>query len=221
MQLSAVLLARVIAFLEMNDVNPRGKVRLPVVAEMIRERFGFAKYPQKPEEFDETKGVEFIEGNIDGIGIDKLTIWFNGVGIDLRSSTDDAKMVLLRSFDWLRDEVGLTYRPEMIKRWAYLSQITFYSDANFDALHPAVTNLANRLTAAVSRIQGSAFEFHANWIGWGFDRTVKQFPISDFSIQRRVDTPFAEKKYFSQAPVPTDEHYGMLETFEAELLNVP
>jgi hypothetical protein len=218
MKLSAVLLARVIAFLEMNDVNPRGKVRLPVVAEMIRERFGFAKYPQKPEEFDETKGVEFTEGSFNDIGIDKLTIWFNGVGIDVRSSTDDARKVLLQSFEWLRDEVGLTYQPEMIKRWAYLSQLTFYSDVNLDGINPAVANLANRITAAVSRIQGSSFEFHSNWIGWGFDRTVKQFPISDFSIQRRADTPFAERKYFSQAPVPTEEHYQILEQFEADLL---
>jgi hypothetical protein len=218
MQLSAVLMARVIAFLEMNDVNPRGKVRLPVVAEMIRERFGFAKYPQKPEEFDEMKGVEFLEGSIGDIGIDKLTIWFNGVGIDVRSSTDDAKKVLMQSFEWLRDEVGLTYQPEMIKRWAYLSQLTFYSDVNLDAMHPAVANLANRVTETVSRLQNSRFEFQANWIGWGFDRTINQFSISDFSIQRRKDTPFAEKKYFSQAPIPTEEHYALLEQFEADLL---
>ena len=63
MRLSAVLLARVIGFLEMNDLNPRGKVRLPAVASMLVDRFGFAKYPQKPEEFDETKGVEFVEGS--------------------------------------------------------------------------------------------------------------------------------------------------------------
>src|SRR5438309_1740683 len=107
MRLSAVLLARVIGFVEMNDLNPRGKVRLPIVASMLVERFGFVKYPQKPEEFDETKGVQFIEGNFDGIGIDKLTIWFNGVGIDVRSSTDEARAVLEKSFEWLKKDVGL------------------------------------------------------------------------------------------------------------------
>ena len=218
MRLSAVLLARVIAFVEMNDLNPRGKVRLPVVASMIVERFGFAKYPQKPEEFDESKGVEFVEGNFDGIGIDKLTIWFNGVGIDVRSSTDDAKAILVKAFDWLKKEVGLSYSPEMIKRWAYLTQVTFYTDVDFDTVHPAFANLAHRLTTAVSEIQGSTFEFRSNAIGWGFDRTQRQSAISDFSIQRRADTPFSENKHFSQAPLPTDEHIKLLEQFEADLL---
>jgi hypothetical protein len=217
MQLSAVLLARVIAFAEMNDLNPRGKVRLPMVASMIVERFGFAKYPQKPEEFDESKGVEFGDGSFDGIGVDKLTIWFNGVGIDVRSSTDEARDLLEKSFQWLKNEVGLNYKPEMIKRWAYLSQLTFYSDVDFDAVHPAFANLGKRLTEMVSRIQGSEFKFQSNWLGWGFDRTIKQFPISDFSIQRRKDTPYAENKYFSQAPLPTDEHIKILEQFETEL----
>src|SRR5258708_7014237 len=142
MRLSAVLLARVIGFVEMNDLNPRGKVRLPVVASMIVDRFGFAKYPQKPEEFDEMKGVEFVEGSFESVGIDKLTIWFNGVGIDVRSSTDDAKAILTNSLEWLRKEAGLAYSPDMIKRWASLSRVTFNSDVNFDLINPAVAKLA-------------------------------------------------------------------------------
>ncbi|HZQ19606.1 MAG TPA: hypothetical protein VFA90_12860 [Terriglobales bacterium] len=218
MRLSAVLLARVIAFVEMNDLNPRGKIRLPVVAEMIVSRFGFAKYPQTAAEFDETKGVEFLEGSFDDIGVDKLTIWFNGVGLDVRSSTDDAKSILEKSFEWLKKEVGLNYAPDMVKRWAYLNQITFYSDADFNAVHPALRNVSNKVTAAVSRIQGSDFAFSPNYLGWGFDRTIRQFPISDFSIQRRADTPFSENKYFSQAPLSTDEHLKILAEFEADLL---
>ena len=67
-------------------------------------------------------------------------------------------------------------------------------------------------------MQGSEFQFQANWIGWGFDRTNRQHPISDFSIQRRADTPYTDKKYFSQAPVSTEEHLKLLEEFESELL---
>jgi hypothetical protein len=218
MRLSAVLLARVIGFVEMNDLNPRGKVRLPIVAELIKDRFGFAKFPQKVEEFDEQKGVEFIEGSFEDIGVDKLTIWFNGVGIDVRSSTEDARKILEKSLEWLKKDAGLTYSPEMIKRWAYVSQITFTSEVNFDLVNPAVTKLGKNLSAAVSRIQGGEFEFHSNWLGWNFDRTGRQFPISDFSIQRRADTPYSENKYFSNAPLPTEEHIKLVEQFEADLL---
>jgi hypothetical protein len=218
MRLSAVLLARAIAFVEMNDLNPRGGLRLPGVASMIVDRFGFAKYPQKPEEFDEIKGVEFIEGSFEETGIDKLTIWHNGVGVDVRSSTDEARAIIETSLEWLKNEAGLTYSPDMIKRWAYLSQLTFYTDADLDGLHPAIRNMGSRLTTAVSRLYGSDFQFHTNVLGWGFDRTVKQFPISDFSIQRRAESPFSDNKYFSQAPISTNEHLNLLQQFETDIL---
>lgn len=211
-------MARVIAFVEMNDLNPKGKIRLPVVASMISERYGFAKSPAKPEDFDEVKGVEFEEGAFEDIGIDKLTIWSNGVGIDVRSSTDDARAILEKALEWLRKEVGLNYDAGTIKRWAYLSQVTFFSNADFDNLHPALMNLGRELTIAVSRLYGLDFEFRSNILGWSFDRTLKQFPISDFSIQRRVETPFSEGKYFSQAPLSTSEHLNLLEQFEANIL---
>lgn len=218
MRLSAVLLARVIAFVEMNDLNPRGKLRWPTVVPLIVDHFGFMKFPQKPEEFDEQKGVEFLEGSINDVGIDKLTVWFNGIGVDVRSSTDDAKKTLEDSFEWLKKDAGLSYSPEMIKRWAYLSQITFYSDFELNTVHPAIANLSTKVSNAVSRIQGLDYQFQAISLALGFDRTTRQSPISDFSIQRRADTPFSEKKYFSQAPLPTNQHLALLGEFEAELI---
>jgi hypothetical protein len=218
MQLSAVLLARVIGFVEMNDLNPRGSVRLPVVASMLAEKYRFLKCPEKPEDFDEAKGVEFTEGVFEGIGIDKLTIWHNGIGIDLRSSTDDAKKILLESLEWLKADAGITFEPKMIKQWAYLSHITFYSDADFGSIHPALKKLEKRLTSAVSDLQGIDFDFRTNFVGCGYDRTLRKFPVSDFSIQRRADTPYAEGKYFSHAPLPTQDHIELLRLFEADVI---
>jgi hypothetical protein len=39
-----------------------------------------------------------------------------------------------------------------------------------------------------------------------------------FTIQRRAETAFAENKYFSEAPLPTNEHVALLETFEADVI---
>ena len=52
---------------------------------------------------------------------------------------------------------------------------------------------------------------------FGYDPlTVKAGP-SPFTIERRADTLFSESKYFSSAPLPTDEHISMLEAFEADV----
>src|SRR5438876_2354241 len=119
MQLSAILLARVIGFIELNDLNPRGRVNYPMVVPLLIDRFKFAKYPQKAEDFDEQKGIDFSDGHSGEVSLDKLTIWHNGVGLDVRSSTDDARGILDATLNWLKKEAGLTYSAGMIKRWAY------------------------------------------------------------------------------------------------------
>jgi hypothetical protein len=219
MKLSAVLLARVVGLVEVADLNPRGKVRYPALTDMLIKHFDFKKFPQKPEEFDETKGIEFVEGlSPSGLGIDKLTVWHNGIGLDVRSSTTDAKKIIEESLSWLKQEAGLSYAPGMIKRWAYLSQLTVYSDANFERLNTAVSALSKRLTLLVSELQGSEFDYRPAGINLSFDRTAKPLPVADFTFQRRIDAPFSDNKYYSQAPLPTDAHISLLENFEADVL---
>lgn len=218
MELSAVLLARVIGFIETSDLNPRGTVPFAKITELVVRRFGFSRYPQSASDYDEQKGVEFADGYLDGIVIDKLTIWTNGIGVDVRSSTDDGKRILEDSLSWLKGELGLKYEQHMIRRWAYLSQVTLYSGVNLSAHSTAIRNLCDRLSKELGHLQSSAFEFSVTGINLGFDRTVKTLPIAEFTIQRRADTPFEDRKYYSQAPLPTAIHLQLLEQFEKDML---
>src|ERR1022692_4187801 len=58
MELSSVLLARVLGQVETHDLNPRGETFGPDLIAGIAERFRFQKFPQKVEETDEQKGIE-------------------------------------------------------------------------------------------------------------------------------------------------------------------
>jgi hypothetical protein len=42
--------------------------------------------------------------------------------------------------------------------------------------------------------------------------------IASLIIEHRVNTPFEENKYFSEAPLPTKLHIKFLEEFEADVL---
>lgn len=217
MQLSAVLLARAIGFVETSDLNPRGRVFFPAIVPLIVERFSFQKYPSKPDDFDESKGVNFEAGYAFETSIDKLTVWANGIGVDVRSSTADAKKLLEQTLVWLKEETGLRYESGMLKRWAFLSQITFYSRANFNAINPAISRLASRLSAEVSTERGERFDFQFGGFSLAFDRSVKQAPVANLLIQPRADTPFSEGKYFSEAPLSTESHIKLIEDFEKDL----
>ena len=218
MELSAVLLARVIGFVETNDLNPRGKLSFPMLVPLIVNKFNFQKYPQEAKDFDEQKGVEFIEGHTGDTSIDKLVVWYNGIQLDVRSSTDEARKIIDSTLSWLKKEAGLNYSPSMIKRWAYLSQVTFYSEVDLDSAHAAIARLSMSVTKIVSEINQMELQFKPTGLTWSFDRTMKQVPVASFLIQRRADTPFSEGKYFSEAPLPTDAHIKLLEQFESDLL---
>jgi hypothetical protein len=104
----------------------------------------------------------------------------------------------------------------MVKRKTYVSQLTFFTDL-LDSLHPALSKLGQRLTTRVPQFYGQPLVYMPVTMSVGYDPlTIKAGP-SAFTIERPADTLFSENKYFSTAPLPTDEHIAMLEAFEVDV----
>ena len=218
MNLASIASARAVAFVELNDLNPHGRVYFPAVTSMLVEKFRFQQYPSKLEDYDEQKGVVFAQGYTGDTVIDKITLWSSVIAVDMRTSTDDSVNLLRSILEWLRDEAGVRYEPAMIKRWAYLSQLTFYSDADMDLVSPALKRLSNKLTVQMAELYQKSAEFRMASVALNFDRTVTPFAVAQFSIERRADTPYADNKYFSAAPIPTATHIKLLEEFEWDVM---
>lgn len=218
MQLSAVTHARYLGFVETYDLNPRGKVFFPQILTALVERCNFQKFPKEYNELDEQKGVDFLEGKWGEVTVDKLTIYRDGILIDTRSSTTDSERIFNEVLVWAASEFGVVYRPEMIKRKAYVSGLTFYSQIPLlAALNPALAALSDRISKAVSEIFHVDFQYEPTVITTHYDVSLKQIPVAAFTIQRRLQIPFSENKYFSEAPLPTDLHWELLQDFEAAL----
>ena len=149
MKLSAVAVARFFAFIETLDVNPRGRGYFPELVSALVERCGFVKFPTKPEDFDESKGVVFQSGRAGDITINQIQVFDHAIYVDTASSTDDSERLFHEILSWLSKDFGLAYRPEMVKRKTYVSSLTFYSEAMLDNLHPALSKLAQRLAVRV------------------------------------------------------------------------
>lgn len=218
MQLSAVLLARALAFIETADLNTRGRIFYPDLVKRLVERYGFQKFPQQLEEFNEEKGIEFLLGKLGKDVIEKLVIYGNGILVDTRSNTDDSRSLIEEALSWAKSELGLNYRPEMIRRFGYVSQVTFHSEVSLNVLHPALQKLSDRLTEIVSGIHGEEVRYQTSSLKIQHDPLKRRNSIAGLTIDPRVETPYSEKKYFSEAPVPTDMHVSLLEEFEADLL---
>jgi len=214
-KLSAVVLARVLGYIEAIDLNPRGTIFYPEFTQEFVERYKFQKFPQKLEEFDESKGVEFHQGKIGNLVIQKFVIWNSILVVETRSNTADSKQILEEALLWGAGKFGLNYKPGMIKRFAYVSDLTFHSDVTLFNTNPAVTQLAAETSKAVSEIWQEPIKYEPMGVAVGHDPLSRKYGIASFSISYRGESKFSENKYFSEAPLPTDRHIALLEVFEA------
>jgi len=218
MHLNAVLTARLLAFVELASLNPGGHIFFPEVVGPIVERFGFQKYPTKIEDFDESKGVEFLDGHFGGINVPKLTIYGNGFLVDTQSSSDDSEEILIGTLEWAREQLGITFKPEMIYRRRYLSDLVFHTDAPILAAFKPIENLRTNLMDMTQVVLRERIPYDIIRMDVDFERHQRTAPIAPLTIQRRADYAFADNIYFSQAPLPTQFHWELLERFEKEIV---
>jgi hypothetical protein len=81
----------------------------------------------------------------------------------------------------------------------------------------AVERLAASVAKGVADTMGEDLRYDVAILSIDYDQLTRKHPLGRFSIQRRDNTPFSEKKYFSDAPLPTDVHLRLLEQFEKDL----
>ena len=218
MKVSAIIQARALAFIELYDLDPRGKTFFPETIKKLQQRYGFLQTP-KVEEMDEQKGVELKTGKIGDVVIDKLKIFPSLFVLETHANTTESKQVLEEMFDWGKRDLGLTYEPKMIRHWAYVSILTFHSDANIIALaNKPAAKLAAKVSSAVSEIWSQPTAFEARSLSITHDPLVRKNGIAGLLITPRLETPYSENKFYSEAPLPTDTHIKFLEEFEADVL---
>lgn len=220
MQLSAVLLARVLGFVESVDLNPRGKFFLPDAVPQIVERYKFQQFPRTIEQFDESKGIEFLGGRLGEITIDKFVIWNNLIVVETRSDTKDSKYVLEEMLAWGAEKFKLNYESGKIKRFGYISDVSFFTEVPILSVSPALVHLAERASKSLSEIWQEPVQYHPLNLVVGHDPTSRKYPIAPFSITRRAEARFDENKYYSEAPLPTELHLEFLKNFEVEVMRI-
>ena len=217
---SSVLLGRVLGFIEIADLLSGRKFTYAEIAARIAQRYSFQKFPSSLEQFDITKGVDFLDGLSSGYAIQKFAIWDTLLVLETNVSTKVSQAILEDILLWGSKDIGLNYKPGSIKRFGYISDVTFFSDAPLLDLHTAVRNVATRTSKELSRIWQEPVTYEPLTMRVGHDPTARKNAIAPFSIEHRAETKFSENKYFSEAPLPTDVHWEVLEQFEKDILAV-
>lgn len=218
MKLSAVVLARTLAYIELADLNPKGKVFLPDLIKAIAERYKFQRLP-KFEERDK-EGLVFEEGKIGNKVIKKLTLFDALIVLETTSNTSDSKELIEELLLWGAAKFDLNYQPGSIRSFGYVSCVTFYSEAPILDASPALRKIADATEKAVSEMRNEQLHYETINITIGHDPMARKNQIASFIITRRAETKFSEHKYYSESPLPTDLHVQLLEQYERDV-NAP
>ena len=218
MRLLSILQARTVAYLEVDELFTRHHILGPEFTPKMAERYGFLKLPEKLEDFlDEQKGIQFGFGRWDGTVINQLALYAHGIAVETAASTDISEKILHDVLKWGANTLNINYHQDMIKRKAYVSGLLFSTDVSLNALHPKLRGIGERLSSSVADSLGHVFPYEVTGVFFGYDTTHTKPNAPIFTIERRADVPFTENKYFSTAPLPTEEHLKLLKDFETSL----
>jgi hypothetical protein len=224
MELLSVGVARSLWFVDVREMNPRGREFRTGLFSVLSEKYDFAKSPyddnNETPNTKESPGYKFIDGsfvNPEGIEVMvNLTIFDDGLLAETRSSTDDADAFLDEVVQLAVDEFWLIFKPEMITRKVYVSELYVSPSRPLSDLNRKLDQMAARLTALTSmpdypvRYEPAGLIFYS-------DPIPKQEP-GVFRFERKTDSPFSHNKFYSIAPLPTEAHLKLLDELEQILV---
>jgi hypothetical protein len=223
MKLKSVMVARAIWLFDIQDLNPKGKSIFPEVFDWLKDQYHFAKFPKSIDERDKQGGWAFAEGDFQVkeeifIAAD-LAIYNDGLVATTHSSTNDSEAFLANVLELICKDYSLIFDSQMIRRKMYLSEINVTAEGSLSVINPALSEFARKISSALSL--DAELGFQPIGMSFGSDQTIT--PISKqlftgFSLERKVGAPFSENRYYSKAPLPTDQHLSLLEEFERTLM---
>jgi hypothetical protein len=220
MKLLSVAKARSVWLFAVQELNPQGKNINQPLGEWLKNRYHFASYPEVFTETEATKKSGYVFGNGsfkygDATTSVALTVHSDGLIGDTISSTDATDAFLQDVLEGVKTDFGLSYDPAMVWQRAHISELNVRCERDLKGLGPKVAQLEECLNAALRRNESAArrdtfrldgITFRADW------QSSNKMP--PFTFESRVNMPFAENRYYSQAPLRTGEHLGLLEKLE-------
>lgn len=221
MQLLSINTARAIWLFTLSDLNPRGKAIGQELIDWLKVAYGFTPPPTPAQLGIQTQtSLTFSSGKFrTGYEPDgrpkyvtvEFSVYNDGLVATTRSSTRDADEFLTHVLISAAERFGLAYDPIMVRKKVYLSELDIRLGKELNFLNPQLQRFAEK----ISSLLGELFEFS------GVSFSVHPSPslqYSPFRIERRINTPWSENRYFSSAPLHTDDHIALLEEFEQNLL---
>jgi hypothetical protein len=212
---------RVIDLVPLEEIRPNFGIYLPEFITSITERYGFVSWP-KDLSAAISDGAKFQHGHfmVDGtqVIIKELGVYSDGITVDT-FSTHMSDLVLDDLLNWSKDKFALRERTTPARR-KYLNVAIIEFERNVERGLGKLSAIGNLLAEYLRSAYGWDYEYNVHRIAFSVDPLgIPQLRNTQFFIERRLQSPYSENRYYSGAPMQTEEHLRLLETIERELLD--
>lgn len=190
-----------------DEIRPTRGIDAKVIAEGLSTIFAF---PGQPAE--EKGGVNFLNGRLDNVLVQKMTVFTDGISVQVPTTTEDAQLILARALEFFF-EIGM--RRPITPPVHFVQSVVIADFAHpIDNLLPA--SLVGKIAQAMP-VKGSpsilslSTNFDAESIS---DKRWSGINPSNFKIERRAGVSYELNRYFCLANMNTKAHLEILEEFE-------
>lgn len=222
MKLLHVKQARAVWLFDVNDLNPRGHDFVEGAVQFIKDRYSFNSAPNYSEVVSRAgtanaTGLEFKRGRFQArngasIEIISLNVHSDGIVVDTLSSTQESERVAADLLESTSATFGLAYEPSIIRGRLYVSNLVVGFDVDLADIHPGLRSFADSISETLAatepkkpfRLAGLQFWTEPNDSG----------THRSFVIVPQAGRLASERRYFSEAPLRTEDHLRLLESFE-------
>src|SRR5712692_9030187 len=188
MELLNVNVARSVWIFPISELNPRGKTVMPELLEWLKDNYSFDKAPSSVAELDPTtKAFVFERGQFqvkEEIFVDiGLKVFNDGLVAETQSSTRDSDAFIEDVLTEAANEFSLVYKPQMIGKKLYFSELYVHSFKNLAGVNPKAGEFANKIMNLVPTKLGVPFEVAA--FGFWPTQATPHTVLGPFRFERK------------------------------------
>ena len=202
---------RAIWLFETIEMNPRGVDSLAAYG-AIRSKYLFTGPKTREDIENSADGIKFQNGSFRPNGAEafevNLEIYKDGIIAETKSDTELSELFLGDVMQFAKTQYGLYFEESMIRQRRYGSTLLFESDSGLARLSQTLSELASGLHAGTGR------KYEVTGLTMGFNPIETSDGLGSLTIERRVGVPHAANRYFSLAPLQTEQHIALMERFE-------
>ena len=211
MKILSIQTARSIWLFPTKFLNPKGRSIIPAL-EGIIDRYSFIKSAPLDEALgSEMNGLELKAGSFhkqNGVPIDvSVTIYSDGLVADTSSSTEDSDLFLIDALTFLSNNFDLVSYSELPIHKLFLSEVFFTLNEVPDFFSEFTNSFMNKSSRYIDRDKFGDFSF----MGINLATDPKLSGKTSFiRIERELNTPFDENRFYSTGSIKTSHHIELL-----------